>query len=214
MNTETTTGSTALIAILGGLTNGQAPSIGRCLYDAGFRALVVPLGSPDPLGTVAALRSALPAGCVVGAAMVATVDQVRRCHEAGARLIVSPNSDAAVIAQTVRLGMEGLPGAATPGEAFAAITAGAGAVSVFPAQQVGTVGLRAWAAVIPKGTGLVPVGGVDASNIRGWREAGATGVGIGSALFTPGIAVAELHRRAVCMTGALELALASTRLPA
>jgi len=210
MSTATKTASTALIAILRGLTNAQATRVGQCVYDAGFRSLEVPLNSPDPLRTIRTLQASLPADCIVGAGTVITVDQVRRCHEAGAQIIVSPNTDTSVITETLRLGMGSFPGAATPSEAFAAIHAGAGSVKIFPAEQVGTAGLKAWTAIIPKEIGLIPVGGVDASNIKGWLNAGATGFGIGSALFKPGITIDELHRRAVCMISAMEIALAST----
>lgn len=199
--------STVLIAILRGLTNAEATGIGQCLYDAGFRSLEVPLNSPDPLRSISILQAFLPDDCVVGAGTVITVDQVRRCHEAGAQIIVAPNTNAAVIAETVRLGMGSFPGAATPSEAFAAIGAGAGSVKVFPAEQVGTAGLKAWTAVLPNEIGLIPVGGVDATNIGAWLRAGATGFGIGSALFKPGIALDELRQRAVAMTASLEAAL-------
>lgn len=199
--------STVLIAILRGLTNAEATGIGQCLYDAGFRSLEVPLNSPDPLRSISILQAFLPDDCVVGAGTVITVDQVRRCHEAGAQIIVAPNTNAAVIAETVRLGMGSFPGAATPSEAFAAIGAGAGSVKVFPAEQVGTAGLKAWTAVLPNEIGLIPVGGVDATNIGAWLRAGATGFGIGSALFKPGIALDELRQRAVAMTASLQAAL-------
>jgi 2-dehydro-3-deoxyphosphogalactonate aldolase len=214
MSTATKTASTALIAILRGLTNAQAARFGQCVYDAGFRSLEVPLNSPDPLPTIRTLRASLPADCIVGAGTVITVDQVRRCHEAGAQIIVSPNTDTAVIAETLRLGMGSFPGAATPSEAFTAIHAGAGSVKIFPAEQVGTAGLKAWTTVIPKEIGLIPVGGVDASNLKGWLNAGATGFGIGSAVFKPGISVDELHRRAVCIVEAMEIALASSGIAA
>ena len=209
MNTATEKASTALIAILRGLTNAEAAGIGQCLYEAGFRTLEVPLNSPDPLRTISTLQAALPADCVVGAGTVITVDQVRQCHEAGAQLIVSPNTNTAVIAETVRLGMDSFPGAATPSEVFAAIGAGARSVKIFPAEQVGIAGLKAWTAVIPAEIGLIPVGGVDATNIGAWLHAGATGFGIGSSLFKAGITVDELSQRAVWMTTALEEALAS-----
>jgi 2-dehydro-3-deoxyphosphogalactonate aldolase len=210
MTTATMTAATGLIGILRGLTNADAVRVGQCLYSAGFRALEVPLNSPDPLRTISTLRASLPADCIVGAGTVITVDQVRRCHGAGAQIIVSPNTDIAVVAETVRLGMSSFPGTATPSEAFAAVAAGAGSVKVFPAEQVGIAGLKAWSAVIPKEIGLIPVGGVDASNIGTWLDAGATGFGIGSALFTPGIALDDLFQRAVGMTAALDLARAST----
>ncbi|WP_166789602.1 2-dehydro-3-deoxy-6-phosphogalactonate aldolase [Cryobacterium fucosi] len=200
-----------LIAILRGLTVSDAVSVGECLYEAGFRTLEVPLNSPDPLPTISALEKVLPANCMVGAGTVVTVEQVRQCHEAGAQIIVSPNTDVAVIAETIRLGMLSFPGTATPSDAFAAIGAGATSVKIFPANQVGINGLKAWTAVVPKEIGLIPVGGVDAANIGEWMAAGATGFGIGSSLYKPGIAVEDLRQRAVAMIAAWDSALDSTR---
>lgn len=211
MTAPTTNSPAALIAILRGLTEAAAVDVSRCLYNAGFRSLEVPLNSPDPLRTIRTLRDALPTDCTVGAGTVLTVDQVGRCHEAGAQLIVSPNTNPAVITETVRLGMRSFPGAATPSEAFAALGAGARDVKIFPADQVGIAGLRAWTAVLPHDVGLIPVGGVDADNIGAWLRAGATGFGIGSSLYTPGVSIDELRRRATAITTALNLALTPTR---
>ncbi|HUX69473.1 MAG TPA: 2-dehydro-3-deoxy-6-phosphogalactonate aldolase [Cellulomonadaceae bacterium] len=190
-------GAPSLIAILRGVTERESADVGRCLYEAGFRALEVPLNSPDPLRSITALRAAVPHDCAVGAGTVLTIDQVRQCREAGAEMIISPNTDAEVIGETLRLGMRTFPGAATPTEAFAALSAGARDIKIFPADQVGTAGLRAWTAVLPRGTGLLPVGGVDASNMAAWCTAGATGFGIGSSLYRAGVEIDELRRRAV-----------------
>ena len=211
MSTARRIPSTGLIAILRGLIEADAPEVGRSLYDAGFRTLEVPLNSPEPLRTISTLRTTLPADCLVGAGTVLSVDQVRQCHEAGAQLIVSPNTNADVIRKSLHLGMQSFPGAATPSEAFAAIAAGAEHINIFPAEQVGIGGLKAWTAVIPKGVGLIPVGGVDAANVGAWLRAGATGVGIGSALFTPGISAEILRQRAASICAAWASALSPTR---
>lgn len=204
MNTSTDRESPGLIAILRGLTQTQAVAVGECLYDAGFRALEVPLNSPDPLASITTLRAALPADCTVGAGTVLSAEQVRRCDDAGAEIIVSPNTDPGVIAETLRRGLRSFPGAATPSEAFAAIGAGARNIKIFPAEQVGIAGLKAWTAVLPREVGLVPVGGVDATNVAAWLDAGASGLGIGSSLYAPGIGLGELRRRAIAMVAALE----------
>ncbi|MEB0286788.1 2-dehydro-3-deoxy-6-phosphogalactonate aldolase [Cryobacterium sp. 10I1] len=208
---ETPMNYPGLIAILRGLTTEEAPEVGQCLYDAGFRSLEVPFNSPDPLATITALRELLPLDCLVGAGTVLTVDQVRQCHDAGGQIIVSPNTNTAVIAETVRLGMQSFPGAATPSDAFAAIGAGAKNVKIFPSEQVGINGLKAWTAVVPKEIHLIPVGGIEATNIGIWMAAGATGFGIGSSLYKPGIAIEDLRQRAIAMIAAWKSALASTR---
>lgn len=206
-------GWSTVVAILRGLSGADAVAVGTCLYDAGLRTLEVPLNSPDPLVSIAALRDVLPEDCLVGAGTVLTAQQVRDCHAAGAGLVVSPNTDPNVIAQTTVLGMQSLPGAATPSEAFRALKAGATTVKVFPAVQVGLEGLRAWRAVLPHGTSLVPVGGVDAADVGTWFDAGAVGVGIGSALYRPGISLTDLQQRAVALLEAVQSA-TSRRTPA
>ena len=185
-----------LVAILRGLDPAEAQAVGECLYGSGFRSLEVPLNSPQPLKSIEILRRTLPADAVVGAGTVLTVDQVRACHTAGAQIIVSPNTNVAVIAETVALGMESFPGAATPSNAFDAIEAGATNVKIFPAEQVGLAGFKAWTAVLPKDIRLIPVGGITEENMQQWVEAGATGFGIGSSLYKAGRSLKDLKTRA------------------
>ncbi|MEV0891828.1 2-dehydro-3-deoxy-6-phosphogalactonate aldolase [Promicromonospora sp. NPDC050262] len=182
MNTR----STGLIAILRGVTPDDAVAVAEAVLAAGFDAVEVPLNSPDPLESVRRIRAAGPADRRVGAGTVLGPDDVRRAADAGASLIVSPNTRPDVIAETVRLGLESYPGAATPTEAFAALDAGARAIKLFPGSAVGTDGMRAWASVLPSGTALVPVGGVDAGNLADWARAGASGAGVGTSLYRPG----------------------------
>lgn len=188
--------STGLVAILRGLSPGEAPEVGDRLYAAGFRAVEVPLNSPDPLASVRVLRERLPRDCAVGAGTVLTVEEVRAAHEAGAGIIVSPAMDPEVIAETVRLGMRSYPGVATPTEAFAALRAGARSLKLFPSDAVGIAGMTAWRAVLPADVEFLPVGGVDAGNLRDWVAAGAGGAGIGSSLYRPGVPGPELSARA------------------
>jgi 2-dehydro-3-deoxyphosphogalactonate aldolase len=197
---------TGLIAILRGLTQQEAPAAGAALRDAGIRALEVTLTSPDPYRSIRLLREIASPRCVVGAGTVLTAAEVRAAFAAGAQLIVSPNTDTGVIAETVRLGMRSFPGAATPSEAIAAIAAGARAVKVFPAAQVGVAGLKAWTAVLPAGIELIPVGGVDAPDFAAWVAAGATGFGVGSALYTAGTPASVLSARARALLSAWQSA--------
>jgi 2-dehydro-3-deoxyphosphogalactonate aldolase len=104
--------------------------------------------------------------------------------------------DPEVGAAAVDLGLAMVPGVMTPSEAFAALRAGARALKLFPAEIVGTRGLAALKAVVPPGTRLIPVGGVSAATVAAWRDAGAAGVGIGSALYSPGVAPREVMSRA------------------
>ncbi|MGO2032006.1 2-dehydro-3-deoxy-6-phosphogalactonate aldolase [Glutamicibacter ardleyensis] len=185
-----------LVAILRGLVPAQAQAVGESLYASGFRALEVPLNSPEPLESIEILRRVLPADAVVGAGTVLTVGQVRSCHSAGSQIIVSPNTNLKVIAETVTLGMDSFPGAATPSNAFDAIEAGARNVKIFPAEQVGLAGFKAWTAVIPKEIRLLPVGGITEENMQVWAESGATGFGIGSSLYKAGRSLEDLKTRA------------------
>ncbi|KAF1713838.1 2-dehydro-3-deoxy-6-phosphogalactonate aldolase [Pseudoxanthomonas sangjuensis] len=185
-----------LVAILRGLTPTEAPAIGAALYDAGFRILEVPLNSPQPLDGIAALARGFGERCVVGAGTVLEPAQVEAVAAAGGRLIVMPHTDAAVIAAAKRAGLPCVPGAATPSEAFAALRAGADALKLFPAEQLGPSVLKAWRSVLPAGTAVLPVGGITPQRIADYRAAGAAGFGIGSALSAPGRDAADVARRA------------------
>lgn len=184
-----------LVAILRGITPAEAVPVGQALVDAGWSLIEVPLNSPDPLASIAALAQAFPQA-LVGAGTVLDADDVRSVAETGAGLVVAPNTDVDVIFEAVRLGLVCLPGVATPTEAFAALAAGAHGLKLFPAEMVQTAGLKAMRAVLPAGTVMLPVGGVAPEHLAGWRAAGAAGCGIGSALYRPGMAVAEVAAQA------------------
>lgn len=184
-----------LIAILRGLRPTDAVDIGAALVEAGITMIEVPLNSPDPFESIARLGQNL-AQAFVGAGTVLKPDQARRAVESGARFIVSPNFDAAVVAETKRLGAGSCPGVATPSEAFAALDAGADLLKLFPAEQIGPETVKAWSAVLPARVRLVPVGGVTPDRIEPYLRAGAAGFGIGSALFRPGLPPAEIGLRA------------------
>ena len=190
-----------LVAILRGLTPAEAPAIGDALTSAGFGLLEVPLNSPDPLQSITTLAQRFPQA-LVGAGTVLTVQQVRDVHAAGGRLIVSPNTNPAVIREAVAIGMVCLPGFATPSEAFAALEAGAHALKLFPAEAATPAVARALLAVLPRGQRLLPVGGISPQNMGSWRDAGATGFGIGSALYRPGKTAEAVGRDAVAFAAA------------
>jgi len=190
-----------LVAILRGLTPAEAPVIGQALTAAGFAMLEVPLNSPKPLDSIALLVDAHP-GTLVGAGTVLNATQVREVHAAGGRLVVSPNFEAEVVREAVRLDMVCLPGILTPTEAFGALAAGAHGLKLFPAEMASPGVVKAMLAVLPGGTALLPVGGVTAENIPVWRAAGAAGCGIGSALYKPGKAAAAVQRDAAAFAAA------------
>jgi 2-dehydro-3-deoxyphosphogalactonate aldolase len=190
-----------LIAILRGLTPAEAPSIGCALVEAGFGVLEVPLNSPQPLDSIALLAQA-HADALVGAGTVLTAAQAREVHAAGGQLIVSPNFDPDVVREAVRLGLICLPGVATPTEAFAALAAGAHGLKLFPAEMSSPAVLKALLAVLPVGTPVMPVGGITPHNMQPWREAGARGFGIGSALYKPGKSADAVRQDAMLFVAA------------
>jgi 2-dehydro-3-deoxyphosphogalactonate aldolase len=194
MNTEKL--DLPLVAILRGLTPAEAPAVGAALFAAGFRMLEVPLNRPGAVECIALLAQQAPADALVGGGTMLTVDDVRAVHGAGGRLMVSPNCDVEVIRLAASLGMFCAPGVATPTEAFNAIVAGAHALKIFPAEMVGPAGLKAMKAVLPPDMPLWPVGGIKPETMAAWLAAGATGFGIGGALFTPGLTAAEVGTRA------------------
>lgn len=174
-----------LVAILRGVPVHEAVAIGQALLALDWPLIEVPLNSPRPLDSIAALRAALP-HAVVGAGTVLSVADVRNVAAAGGQLVVSPNFAPDVVRETVRLGLVSLPGVITPSEAFAALDAGAHALKLFPAEMVSPRVLKALRAVLPQNVPLLPVGGIAAEHLDGWRDAGASGFGIGSALYRPG----------------------------
>ena len=174
-----------LIAILRGLTPADAPTIGQALVDSGFAIIEVPLNSPEPLQSIAALTARFPQS-LIGAGTVLNARQVKDVHAAGGRLIVSPNFNPVVVAQALALGMVVLPGVATPSEAFAALDAGAHGLKLFPAEMISPATVKALRAVLPQDAALMPVGGITPDNMAAYRAAGATGFGLGSALYAPG----------------------------
>jgi 2-dehydro-3-deoxyphosphogalactonate aldolase len=185
-----------LVAILRGLTPAEAPAVGDAIVEAGFRLLEVPLNSPQPLESIALLRQRFPQA-LVGAGTVLDAQQVRAVQGAGGELIVAPNFNAEVIAEAVRLGLVSLPGVMTPTEAFGALAAGATGLKLFPAELASPAVVKALLAVLPKGTPLMPVGGITPDNMDDWRAAGSAGFGIGSALYKPGKSAAAVHEDAL-----------------
>jgi 2-dehydro-3-deoxyphosphogalactonate aldolase len=185
-----------LIAILRGLQPGEALAVGDALAQSGWSLLEVPLNSPSPLESIAALAQAFPQA-IVGAGTVLDAAQVRDVHAAGGRLVVAPNFNEAVVREAVRLGMVALPGVATATEAFAALAAGATGLKLFPSEMIPPAAVKALRAVLPGDALLVPVGGIHTGNMQAYRDAGASGFGIGSALYKPGMTAAEVKRAAL-----------------
>ncbi|HEY1452554.1 MAG TPA: 2-dehydro-3-deoxy-6-phosphogalactonate aldolase [Roseiarcus sp.] len=187
---------TPLIAILRGVRPDEAESVAGAIVEAGFGGIEVPLNSPEPLASIARIALRFGERILVGAGTVLEPHEVDDVAEAGARLVVAPNADRAVIERAAKLGLIMLPGVATMTEAFAALKAGASGLKLFPGEAVPPEVVRAWRSVLPKATQLFPVGGVTPERIGPYRRAGADGFGIGSALYKPGASVDEVARAA------------------
>jgi 2-dehydro-3-deoxyphosphogalactonate aldolase len=177
--------SLPLVAILRGLKPEEALDVGQAIVNAGFHILEVPLNSPDPLRSIQILAEAFPRA-LVGAGTVTTAQQVRDIKAAGGQLIISPHLDDNVVCEAVNLGLISLPGVATPTEAFKAIALGAHGLKLFPAEMISPAVVKSMRAVLPKHIRLIPVGGIGTHNMADYRNSGASGFGIGSALFAPG----------------------------
>ena len=196
--TDSTTWPPALplVAILRGLQPERALDVARVLFDAGFRALEVPLNRPGAIAAIAAIVPQAPADACIGAGTVLDTAQVDTVGDTGATLIVSPHFDVAVVRRARERGMRTVPGVFTASEAFAAWRAGADALKIFPAEAMTHAGLTGLTTVLPSGLPLWPVGGIVPGNIADWRRAGATGFGLGGGLFKPEFSVADIAARA------------------
>jgi 2-dehydro-3-deoxyphosphogalactonate aldolase len=196
LDLETALAETPIVAILRGIKPEEAAGVAEALFSAGVRVVEVPLNSPDPLDSIGALR-AFEGRLVFGAGTVLSADQADAVADAGGGIVVSPNTDPAVIRRTLERGMVPLPGFATASEGFAAYAAGARHLKLFPASTYGSAHVKALKAVLPRDVRVHAVGGVGPAVMREWRDAGADGFGLGSELYKPGWTPEQVHERAL-----------------
>ncbi|WP_424967813.1 2-dehydro-3-deoxy-6-phosphogalactonate aldolase [Dinoroseobacter sp. S375] len=189
--------SRPLIAILRGITPPEAVPVATRLVSAGIDRIEVPLNSPDALDSITAMVDALGDSALIGAGTVLTRDEVRDVKAAGGQIIVSPNADTDVIRETRAQGMLSFPGVFSPTECFAALEAGATGLKLFPASVGGLGLLKALVPVLPKGTDIYAVGGIDGPDFAAWLAAGAKGFGLGSSLYAPGDTDEQVYLKAL-----------------
>lgn len=192
-----------LVAILRGLAPENALAVGQVLVDAGFRIIEVPLNSPRPFESIEILAKAFGPRALVGAGTVLRTEDVAQVKDAGGRLIVMPHGDTAIVREAKNQGMICVPGVATPTEGFAALGAGADGLKMFPAEAMPPAVVKAWRAVFPPETLLLPVGGITPERMAAYFAAGASGFGLGSALFAPNMMPAAVRERAQALLTAL-----------
>lgn len=179
-------GAPPIAAILRGIRPDEALDVAAALVEAGIRILEVPFNSPDPLSSIGAMQQAFGDRAIIGGGTVLSVEAVEQLHGAGGRIMVTPNTNPAVIARGAELGLELLPGFMTPSEAFAAIAAGARRIKLFPAARLGPAYVKAVKDVLPRHVGVWAVGGTGADTIGEWLAGGCEGIGVGGALYRPG----------------------------
>lgn len=192
-----------VVAILRGIRPEEAEPIGAALLAEGLTILEVPLNSPNPLESIRRLHAAFGERALIGAGTVTTEDEVAAITRAGAKLMVTPHADPALVLAARARGLVACPGFFTPAEAFSLLAAGADALKLFPAEAASPAVLRALLAVLPRGTAVLPVGGVGAETIPAWKAAGAAGFGVGSSLYKPGDTAETVGAKARALRSAI-----------
>ncbi len=196
-----------LIAILRGLKPEETEGVVGALIETGFRAIEIPLNSPEPFRSIEIAAKMAPADCLIGAGTVLTTEEVEQLDAAGGKLMVSPNADPDVIVAARVKGMVTMPGVLTPTEAIVAAKAGATGLKFFPASIIGPSGINAIRTILPKDLVIAAVGGVSDKNFSEYTSAGITAFGLGTSLYKPGMTAAEVRERAVVTLAAYDAAI-------
>jgi 2-dehydro-3-deoxyphosphogalactonate aldolase len=200
-----------LVAILRGVQPAEVESIGLALDRAGIHIVEVPLNSPDPMESIAILARVFGSRMLVGAGTVTKPSQVKQIADAGGKLVVTPHADTMIVRAAKEAGLYAFPGFFNPTEAFAMLDAGADAIKLFPAEVLGPPMLNALRAVLPAYAIVIPVGGVDSSNVAPWMAAGALGLGVGSSIYKPGDTAAVVEKKARSLMAAIQTYRDATR---
>jgi 2-dehydro-3-deoxyphosphogluconate aldolase/(4S)-4-hydroxy-2-oxoglutarate aldolase len=168
-------------------TNDQATgqAMADAMVNAGIRAIEITLTTPGALDIVEKLSE--NKDLTVGVGTVITKEDVKSSKKAGAKFIVSPNTDSDVIEKTKSLDMVSMPGVATATEVGRALKAGADILKLFPASTYGPAHLKALRDPYP-GQLWCPTGGISLGSVDDWFAAGANLIGLGGPLTRGGLA--------------------------
>jgi 2-dehydro-3-deoxyphosphogalactonate aldolase len=192
-----------LVAILRGVRPDEVEAIAAALLREGVAIVEVPLNSPEPMRSIERLAARFGERMLVGAGTVMTPEQAGEVATVGGRLIVTPHAEVRIVRAAKENGLLMVAGFFTPAEAFAVQAAGADGLKLFPAEAASPAVLRALRAVLAPGTLVLPVGSIDASNLGRWQEAGASGFGVGSAIYRPGDSPDTVAAKARTLVSAL-----------
>lgn len=185
-----------LVAILRGIRPEEASDHIGVLVDEGFRYIEIPLNSPDWQRSIPQMVKQYGEDAVIGAGTVLNTEQVDFLTQAGAKLIVTPNTQPAVIRRAVKNEMLVCAGCATATEAFTALEAGAQCLKIFPSSAFGPAYIDALKAVLPPEIPVLAVGGVTPENLADYLRAGCAGAGLGSDLYRAGQSVEKTAEQA------------------
>jgi 2-dehydro-3-deoxyphosphogluconate aldolase / (4S)-4-hydroxy-2-oxoglutarate aldolase len=167
-------------------TNDQATgqAMADAMVSAGIRAIEITLTTPGALDIVEKLSE--NKDLIVGVGTVISKENVKSAEKAGAKFIVSPNTDSDVIEKTKSLDMVSMPGIATATEVGEALKAGADILKLFPASTYGPAHLKALRDPYP-GQFWCPTGGISLGSVDDWFAAGANLIGLGGPLTKGGL---------------------------
>lgn len=193
-----------LIAILRGITPSETLEVCDALVLAGITMIEVPLNSPEALRSIEDAAKAFEGRALIGAGTVLSRDDVDAVADAGGQFVVSPDTNPAVIGATIERGMTSYPGVFSPTDAFTAIRSGATGLKFFPAEVLGPKGIKAMKAVLPPQIPLYAVGGANPDNFTEYFAAGCAGFGLGTYIFKPGMAAADVALRATAAVTAYD----------
>lgn len=185
-----------LVAILRGITPPEAADHIAVLIDEGFRYIEIPLNSPEWQQSIPLAVDRFGERAMIGAGTVLNVAQVDTLAQAGARLLVTPNTQPAVIRRAVEGGMLVCAGCATATEAFNALEAGAQWLKIFPSSAFGPAYIAALKAVLPPEVPVLAVGGITPDNLQEYLAAGCAGAGLGSDLYRAGQSAEKTREQA------------------